>query len=108
MVKKKKLEVGKDISESEYLEHQKGALSNFGGLSEEDLDIWCDSCKHFKHENICKAFPGGIPLDIIVERDFHLSVRPDQVGKKVYEPKNEGDKEIIDMIKNIKLEVEEE
>jgi hypothetical protein len=85
MVKKKKL---KDISESEYREHQKRALSNFGGLSDEDLEIRCDSCKHFKVDNICEAFPGGIPLSITVGRNNHSKIFYGQTGKFVYEPKS--------------------
>ena len=33
----------------------------------------------------CKAFPDGIPIDIIKGEDLHSEVKPDQEGEYVYE-----------------------
>ena len=84
----KKTKAGKYISEEEYETHFKNALSNFGGLSDEDLELRCFSCKHFIEGNACKAFPDGIPLDIIADEIIHNKVHPDQKGDFIYEPKS--------------------
>jgi hypothetical protein len=51
----------------------------------------CSHCKHFFKDGdglTCKAFPQGIPDDILSLEDNHEDVRPDQEGDWVYE---EGD-----------------
>lgn len=38
----------------------------------------CDSCKHFSHSLKCKAFPDGIPQDIIDGYHEHQTRHPEQ------------------------------
>lgn len=51
----------------------------------------CFRCKHFTGHNKskkvyeCKAFPEGIPLDVILEKFKHTKKHPQQKGDKVYE-----------------------
>jgi hypothetical protein len=51
----------------------------------------CSTCKHFyKDENglSCRAFPNGIPSEIICRKKNHNKVLPKQRGNWVYETGN--------------------
>ena len=49
----------------------------------------CSHCRHlFPNENKCEAFPGGIPLDIIRARHFHMTPYPGDHGIQ-YEPSDD-------------------
>ena len=48
----------------------------------------CVSCVHIntgEDEFGCKAYPEGIPEDILVDGNKHTEVREDQIGQFVYE-----------------------
>lgn len=46
----------------------------------------CQTCKHCNEtEFICKAFPFGIPEEILTNEVIHKEVLPDQMGDAVYE-----------------------
>ena len=68
MVKQKKK---KSISKEEYERHFKNALSNFGGIAEEEMHFQCLDCSHYSKANLCKAFPKGIPSDILTNDFMH-------------------------------------
>ena len=34
-------------------------------------EVQCSSCKHYQSRNICAAFPGGIPLEIVSGEHDH-------------------------------------
>ena len=44
----------------------------------------CNRCVHFEGKNICKAFPEGIPGDIL-EGEKHNKIWPGQTGAYVFE-----------------------
>jgi len=44
---------------------------------------WCNYCKHYKLNGTCKAFPDGIPGDILFEVP-HSSPVAGQVGDTVF------------------------
>ena len=86
----------KDITEKEYKEHFKRALSNTGvyysAFLVEDLkDIEgghpCWRCKHYIANNQCKAFPDEIPGPIVEGLFIHDKVFPDQENEIIFEPK---------------------
>ena len=88
-MKKKRREVGKDVNEEEYERHFKNALSNFGGISEEEIDaIPCFHCQHFIKGNVCEAFPDGIPVEIANGHFEHNKVHPEQDNDILFEPKD--------------------
>jgi hypothetical protein len=47
--------------------------------------LGCAFCKHFQQDLTCKAFPDGIPLEIVGGTLEHLKVLPGQKGKVVFE-----------------------
>ena len=51
-----------------------------GFVSRTDDDIW----------SYCKAFPNGIPIDIISGKVHHHNVRQDQVGEYVFDCKEDS------------------
>lgn len=52
------------------------------------LNLLCYDCKHFDPiGGGCKAFPDGIP-DEIIESNKHFEPLKDQENKIVFEPKN--------------------
>jgi hypothetical protein len=73
--------------------HFKNALSNFGGISEEEVnEMLCFNCKNFIDGNICKAFPDGTPLEVVSEEFIHDKIHPEQDNEVVFEPKINYDK----------------
>ena len=56
---------------------------------------YCYRCKNYlgadfvgdEYTDVCKAFPKGIPKEIILLEETHEKVRPDQVGEFVFEEK---------------------
>lgn len=59
----------------------------------EPIQTKCFDCKHFKkyyYENgkfiyTCRAFPKGIPGEIILWDQPHVDVRPDQRGNFIFD-----------------------
>jgi len=75
------------MEEKEKERHFKNALSNFGGMIEEDLEFQCTRCKHYVDDDICSAFTDGIPLEIVTEEFIHDKVHPEQENEIIFEPK---------------------
>jgi len=52
----------------------------------------CSSCKHFNVGNFngltCRAFPKGIPDEILMNEKAHNKILPGQTGNYVFEEKN--------------------
>lgn len=55
----------------------------------------CLTCKHLDPEiwNRCKAFPEGIPYEIISGEFDHVVKHPEQTGDYIYELKDEEESE---------------
>ena len=49
--------------------------------------IACNSCQHLRDNDKCKAFPGGIPEDILVGENDHTEPYPGDHGIQ-FEPVN--------------------
>jgi len=51
----------------------------------------CAKCENFIGDDnvVCKAYPNGIPLDILNAEDLHKKPRKDQKNKIVFEAVNE-------------------
>ena len=47
--------------------------------------LGCTFCKHFQKDMTCKAFPKGIPLEIIGGNLEHLKVLSNQENETVFE-----------------------
>ena len=57
-----------------------------GNMSE----INCFKCKHFREwDYFCKAFPNGIPDELLDGIETHREVRSDQKGQTIFEPKKQ-------------------
>ncbi len=54
----------------------------------EAINLPCSTCKHFERfENVlCKAFPEGIPEEIVDGSNPHTSIIPGQANDFVYDP----------------------
>jgi len=50
-----------------------------------DINLACVDCIHFDKDLKCKAFPNGIPDDILNGLDPHTDRREDQDNDIVYE-----------------------
>jgi hypothetical protein len=50
------------------------------------VPIGCSSCRHFREDKTCRAFPQGIPAHFIKEAAVHTKVDPQQVGGVVWTP----------------------
>jgi len=51
-------------------------------------EINCFNCKHFREwDFFCKAYPDGVPDEILNGDVAHTEIRPDQKGKAVFEKK---------------------
>ena len=48
----------------------------------------CVGCVHYLIRNTCKAYPEGIPREILWSRIFHSEKLNGQVGDFIFEPKN--------------------
>ena len=47
----------------------------------------CFDCRWFNQKDYsCKAFPGGIPNDVLVMEFYHTTKHPDQKNNIVFEP----------------------
>lgn len=44
----------------------------------------CEKCKHFKDGCTCKAFPNGIPDEILDASKQHNEIRKGQTGNTVF------------------------
>lgn len=44
----------------------------------------CGRCKHFEDGYSCKAYPNGIPEELLDASQQHNEVRKDQVGDTVF------------------------
>lgn len=75
------------MNEKEYERHFKNALSNFGGISDKDLDFQCLQCKHYHKDDECEAFPDGIPDDILDDEFIHDKIHPEQDNEIVFKKK---------------------
>jgi len=51
----------------------------------------CDSCKHYQSEDFCKAFPYGIPLDIMADEFIHDDLHPEQETDILFERRTSKD-----------------
>lgn len=51
----------------------------------------CAMCKYFHGSCTCKAFPKGIPIDLLSGESVHNKIRKGQVGTTVYELNKELD-----------------
>lgn len=51
----------------------------------------CDSCKHYQSEDLCKAFPNGIPLDIMANEFIHDDLHPEQETNILFEQRTSKD-----------------
>jgi len=45
----------------------------------------CNDCKHNNRDGTCKAFPDGIPKDILTGKILHNKPFAGQKGKYIYE-----------------------
>ena len=56
------------------------------------IQVLCATCKHFRDdvedENVCEAFPDGIPEEIITDEFDHREPHPDDNGIQ-YEPREQ-------------------
>lgn len=57
-------------------------IESMGGWSS------CHSCVHSNHDGSCKAFPGGIPEEIMTDDFNHTKRHPKQTGEFVYKKDN--------------------
>lgn len=55
----------------------------------ENNNAICFVCKNFDPISGCKAFPDGIPEEILLDQNDHSTVIPGQVGKFIFEPLKE-------------------
>lgn len=51
----------------------------------------CATCKYLTGCTKCKAFPDGIPIDLLSGKSVHNKIRKGQVGTTVYELNKELD-----------------
>lgn len=54
-----------------------------------EADIICIDCKYLLKGLICRAFPNGIPDEIISGENDHSKPLPEQKNDVVFEPKYE-------------------
>jgi len=56
------------------------------------IDTSCPMCEHFNREKYgtCKAYPDGIPFEIVSSEVSHDKPLPDQEGQFVFEPRKKG------------------
>lgn len=53
----------------------------------------CFDCKWFGENGLwCKAYPKGIPMDILLNKKEHNEVLPDQEGDYIFVDKNKQEK----------------
>jgi len=50
------------------------------------LSFTCLNCKHYKWDNICNAFPDGIPISIVEGLNDHSKPLSFQKNDIVFEP----------------------
>jgi hypothetical protein len=50
------------------------------------LSFTCLLCKHYKFDNVCIAFPDGIPISIVEGKNSHSKPLSIQDNKIVFEP----------------------
>jgi len=46
----------------------------------------CRTCEHYHYDNICEAFKGGIPEDILTGENQHKEKHPKQKNDILFEP----------------------
>ena len=55
------------------------------GVAEELESPQCVTCKwKDEYDFLCSAYPFGIPVDILLNRELHTQVLDDQVGDATY------------------------
>lgn len=63
-------------------------MEKFVGKKNEVNFIFCFSCRNYKDENTCKAFPKGIPEEIFNGKKEHTEPIKGQTGDFVFERKS--------------------
>lgn len=64
-------------------------MSNFNKIDDrhEIFNLYlsqCGKCKHFKDGYTCKAYPNGIPDELLDASKQHNEVRKDQIGNTTF------------------------
>jgi hypothetical protein len=59
-----------------------------GGFTFISAHSKCDECKNYLKRNTCKAFPDGIPSDILLNKIAHTQPTNQQDNDIVFEPKD--------------------
>ncbi|MCL2074038.1 MAG: hypothetical protein FWH18_08960 [Marinilabiliaceae bacterium] len=77
-------------NKKEYIEGKPGVIicDDRGLHIDYFSDISCYKCKHFRQwDYFCKAYPNGIPDELIYGKEKHTEVQTDQKGTTVFEEK---------------------
>lgn len=58
--------------------------------NQDKMPRMCEDCTYRKDESFsCKAFPAGIPGDVLSGDFIHDRVHPDQPNRLIYEPERD-------------------